>query len=119
MSGAVFEGRFAGKVLGVTGAAQGIGLAVAARAVAEGGRVLFVDRADFVHEAAAAAGPKDRAMAFAVDLESHAGAAAAMQEAADRFGGSTFSSTMSAAPSACGPSRPFSRTRSMPRFAAR
>lgn len=87
MSGAVFEGRFAGKVLVVTGAAQGIGLAVAARAVAEGGRVLFVDRADFVHEAAAAAGPKDRAMAFAVDLESHAGAAAAMQEAADRFRG--------------------------------
>ncbi len=40
--------RFAGKVMVVTGAAQGIGRAVALRAAAEGGKVLFVDRADFV-----------------------------------------------------------------------
>ena len=53
MSGAVFAGRFAGNVLVVTGAAQGIGRAVALRAAAEGGRVLLVDRADFVAEIAA------------------------------------------------------------------
>jgi len=61
MSGAVFAGRFAGKVLVVTGAAQGIGRAVALRAAAEGGRVLLVERADFVAEVAAeAAAPSPR-----------------------------------------------------------
>ncbi|WP_374327957.1 SDR family NAD(P)-dependent oxidoreductase, partial [Paracoccus pantotrophus] len=66
MTGAVFAGRFAGKVLVVTGAAQGIGRAVALRAAAEGGRVLFVDRADFVAEVAAEAG--GGAAAFTADL---------------------------------------------------
>lgn len=47
--------RFSGKVIVVTGAAQGIGRGVALRAAAEGGRVLFVDRADFVAEVAAEA----------------------------------------------------------------
>ncbi|MDQ7776831.1 MAG: benzoate diol dehydrogenase BenD [Paracoccus aminovorans] len=83
MSGAVFPGRFAGKVLVITGAAQGIGRAVASRAAAEGGRVLFVDRADFVAEVAAEAG----AQAFSADLETRDGAAAAMAHAAQVFGG--------------------------------
>lgn len=83
MSGAVFPGRFAGKVLVITGAAQGIGRAVASRAAAEGGRVLFVDRADFVAEVAAEAG----AQAFSADLETWDGAAAAMAHAAQVFGG--------------------------------
>ncbi|MBV7518647.1 benzoate diol dehydrogenase BenD [Ensifer sp. ENS12] len=86
MSAARFEGRFAGKVLVVTGAAQGIGRAVALRAAAEGGKVLFVDRADFVTEVAAEAGG-DRAAAYNTDLETHEGAAAAMCFAAERFGG--------------------------------
>lgn len=77
------SGRFSGKVLVVTGAAQGIGRAVAARAVAEGGHVLFVDRADFVEEAAAEAGGE----AFRADLETYEGASAAMAAAAARFGG--------------------------------
>ncbi|KQX25616.1 MULTISPECIES: benzoate diol dehydrogenase BenD [unclassified Sphingomonas] len=81
----IFPGRFAGKAIVVTGAAQGIGRAVALRAAAEGGRVLFVDRADFVGEVAAEAG--DTAHAFACDLETHEGAVAAMAEAARRFGG--------------------------------
>lgn len=85
MSGRMFSGRFAGKVLVVTGAAQGIGRAVALRAAAEGGRVLFVDRADFVTEVAAEAGAE--AAAFTADLETWQGAAAAMRHAADRFGG--------------------------------
>jgi dihydroxycyclohexadiene carboxylate dehydrogenase len=86
MSTHVFEGRFQDKVLVVTGAAQGIGLAVATRAVAEGGRVLFVDRADFVYEVVAGLAT-DKAAAFVADLETHEGAEAAMRHAAERFGG--------------------------------
>lgn len=86
MTSARFEGRFAGKAIVVTGAAQGIGRAVALRAVAEGGKVLFVDRADFVSEVAAEAG-SERAAAFVADLETHDGAAAAMRFAAQKFGG--------------------------------
>ena len=85
MTGAVFAGRFAGKVLVVTGAAQGIGRAVALRAAAEGGRVLFVDRADFVSDVAAEAGGD--AAAFTADLETWDGAHATMAHAVDIFGG--------------------------------
>ena len=85
MTGAVFAGRFAGKVLVVTGAAQGIGRAVALRAAAEGGKVLFVDRADFVTEVAAEAGGD--AAGFVADLETWDGADAAMRRATDTFGG--------------------------------
>ena len=53
MSTPVFEGRFRDKVVVVTGAAQGIGLAVASRVVSEGGEVLFVDRAEIVRLATA------------------------------------------------------------------
>ncbi|OCO99890.1 MULTISPECIES: benzoate diol dehydrogenase BenD [unclassified Ensifer] len=86
MTTARFEGRFAGKVLVVTGAAQGIGRAVALRAAEEGGKVLFVDRADFVAEVAAEAKGAQTA-AFNADLETHDGAAAAMRFAAEQFGG--------------------------------
>ncbi|PPT77472.1 1,6-dihydroxycyclohexa-2,4-diene-1-carboxylate dehydrogenase [Xanthomonas arboricola pv. populi] len=79
------RGRFAGKVLVVTGAAQGIGRSVALRAAAEGGRVLLVDRAEFVAEVAAQA--QGEAAAFNADLEHHAGAVAAMAHAAETFGG--------------------------------
>ncbi|TAL96616.1 MAG: 1,6-dihydroxycyclohexa-2,4-diene-1-carboxylate dehydrogenase [Paraburkholderia sp.] len=78
--------RFAGKVMVVTGAAQGIGRAVALRAAAEGGKVLFVDRADFVAEVAAEAGDADTA-GFVADLETYEGAAAALAFAVRRFGG--------------------------------
>jgi dihydroxycyclohexadiene carboxylate dehydrogenase len=78
--------RFSGKVMVVTGAAQGIGRGVALRAAAEGGRVLFVDRADFVTEVAAEAVGADTA-GFVADLETYEGAEAAMAFAAQRFGG--------------------------------
>lgn len=78
--------RFAGKVLVVTGAAQGIGRAVATRAAQEGGRVLFVDRADFVTEVAAGVKSAETA-AFHADLETYEGAAAAMHFAEECFGG--------------------------------
>jgi len=76
--------RFAGKVMVVTGAAQGIGRGVALRASAEGASVVFVDRADFVGEVAAeACGPSTSCI---VDLETHDGAFTAMAHAVDTFG---------------------------------
>ncbi len=78
--------RFAGKVMVVTGAAQGIGRSVALRAAAEGGKVLFVDRADFVSEVAAEAKGADTA-GFVADLETYEGAASAMAFAVSKFGG--------------------------------
>ena len=43
-------GRFQGKVMVVTGAAQGIGRTVALGAAREGASVVLVDRAEIVHE---------------------------------------------------------------------
>jgi dihydroxycyclohexadiene carboxylate dehydrogenase len=86
MSKRVFERRFAGKVLVVTGAAQGIGRGVALRAVREGGKVLFVDRADFIADVAAEAESAD-AVACQADLEIYAGAEAALAAAISAFGG--------------------------------
>ncbi|ABI92125.1 1,6-dihydroxycyclohexa-2,4-diene-1-carboxylate dehydrogenase [Burkholderia ambifaria] len=77
--------RFSGKVVVVTGAAQGIGRGVALRAAAEGGRVLFVDRAEFVAEVAAEAPGGDTA-GFVADLETYDGAHAAMAFAVATFG---------------------------------
>lgn len=77
--------RFDGKVMVVTGAAQGIGRGVALRAAAEGASVIFVDRADFVHDVAAEACDADTA-GFVADMETYEGAASAMQFAARRFG---------------------------------
>lgn len=78
--------RFAGKVVVVTGAAQGIGRAVALRAAAEGGKIVPVDRADFVVEVAEQV-REDRAAAFVADMETYEGARAAMAFAVQRFGG--------------------------------
>jgi dihydroxycyclohexadiene carboxylate dehydrogenase len=83
----IFAGRFAGKVMVVTGAAQGIGAGVATRAAAEGASVVLVDRAEFVTEveqAIVAAGGK--AVSVCCDLETYEGAAAAMAKAVAAFG---------------------------------
>lgn len=83
----IFAGRFAGKVMVVTGAAQGIGAGVATRAAAEGASVVLVDRADFVTEvekAIVAAGGK--AVSVQCDLETYEGAAQAMAAAVSAFG---------------------------------
>ncbi|WP_250475760.1 benzoate diol dehydrogenase BenD [Caballeronia sp. GAFFF1] len=77
--------RFEGKVMVVTGAAQGIGRGVALRAAAEGAKVLFVDRADFVREVAAEATGADTA-GFVADLETYDGAASTMAFAVQKFG---------------------------------
>lgn len=78
------HGRFAGKVVVITGAAQGIGRGVALRIAAEGGRVFLVDRAEFVSEVAAEAGPE--AGYVCCDLETYEGAASAMAAAVEAFG---------------------------------
>lgn len=80
---------FEGKVVIVTGAAQGIGRGVALRIAAQGGQVVLVDRADFVTDVAAEAAGATAATAagFVADLETYAGAKASMDFAAERFGG--------------------------------
>ncbi|CAM5625868.1 benzoate diol dehydrogenase BenD [Sphingobium scionense] len=83
----IFQGRFAGKVMVVTGAAQGIGAGVATRAAAEGASLVLVDRADFVtdvEQAIVAAGGK--AISVTGDLETYEGAAQAMAAAIVAFG---------------------------------
>ncbi|MFJ2470351.1 1,6-dihydroxycyclohexa-2,4-diene-1-carboxylate dehydrogenase [Glutamicibacter sp. NPDC087583] len=80
-------GRFAGKVVMVTGAAQGIGWSVARRIAAEGGEMVLVDRAALIHEVAGAL-RADGATALSVtaDLETYEGALAAVTAAKDQFG---------------------------------
>ncbi len=78
--------RFEGKVVVVTGAAQGIGRGVALGIAAEGGKVLFVDRADFVAEVAAEA-PGGNTAGFVADLETYEGAQSALAFAVEKFGG--------------------------------
>ncbi|MER7049135.1 1,6-dihydroxycyclohexa-2,4-diene-1-carboxylate dehydrogenase [Streptomyces jumonjinensis] len=79
---AVHPGRFAGKTAVVTGAAQGIGLAVARRLAAESADVVLVDRSETVHEIAAELG----GLAVVADLERYEGAEAAVAAAHARHG---------------------------------
>jgi NAD(P)-dependent dehydrogenase (short-subunit alcohol dehydrogenase family) len=83
----IFPGRFEGKVLVITGAAQGLGEAVATRAAREGGAVALVDRSEFVYEVAEKlAGEGAQTLALVSDLERYLGAATAMAAARNRFG---------------------------------
>ncbi|MFB8267595.1 benzoate diol dehydrogenase BenD [Streptomyces sp. NPDC055955] len=78
----VHERRFAGRTAVVTGAAQGIGLAVARRLTAEGADVTMVDRSELVKEAADEFG----AQTVLADLERYEGAEAAVAAALDYHG---------------------------------
>jgi dihydroxycyclohexadiene carboxylate dehydrogenase len=81
------EGRFVGKVMVVTGAAQGIGRTVALGAAREGTSLVLVDRAEIVHEVRAELESIGaQALAVTTDLENYSGADSAMAQALDRFG---------------------------------
>ncbi len=77
--------RFSGKVVVVTGVAQGIGKGVAEAVAAEGGKVMLVDRSPIVREVTAeivAGGAA--AWSCEVDLETFAGAQAMVEETLKR-----------------------------------
>ena len=83
----VHPGRFAGKVVLVTGAAQGIGEWVARRISAEGGDLVLADRSEHV-ETLAEELRQDDAYATGVlaDLETWEGAASVVDAAIARYG---------------------------------
>jgi len=78
-------------VVVVTGAAQGIGRAVAERVAAEGADTILVDRAELVHEVAADLGATlgadaGSAVGITADLETYDGAGGAIDAALARHG---------------------------------
>lgn len=81
------QDRLQGKVVVVTGAASGIGRAVAERCIREGASVLFTDRnADGAHAAVDGSGGGDRAIAQACDVTDSGQVQAAIGAAVARFG---------------------------------
>ena len=77
--------RLEGRAAIVTGAASGIGAAIAAAFVAEGARVLVADR-DAAAARATASALVDRASAFEVDVTREPEVQAMAREARERFG---------------------------------
>ncbi|MEU6134092.1 benzoate 1,2-dioxygenase electron transfer component BenC [Nocardioides sp. NPDC047086] len=83
----ITPGRFAGQVVVVTGAAQGIGAQVARRVAAEGGKVVLADRSPLVAEVAdELTGQGATTSAVECDLEHYEGAAALMERALAAYG---------------------------------
>lgn len=78
------EKRFQDRVAVVTGAAQGIGRRVVERLVAEGARLVAVDRSELVHELEALGA--GRVLTLTADLERFADCQRVMTVAVERFG---------------------------------
>lgn len=85
--GYLSPGRFTGKVVLVTGAAQGIGARVARRIAAEGGRLVLADRSGLLDEVVAGISRTGgTATAVRADLETYAGATAVVDAAVAAYG---------------------------------
>src|SRR4051794_6419395 len=83
----ITPGRFAGQVVLVTGAGQGIGERAARRISAEGGTLVLADRAELVRDLAGELGrPGAEAVPVVTDLETWEGASAVVEAALARFG---------------------------------
>ena len=83
----VTPGRFTGKVVVVTGAAQGIGEHTARRISAEGGMLVLADRSELVKELAdELAANGTQTLTVTADLEHCEGADSVVQQALARFG---------------------------------
>ncbi|MEP9394047.1 benzoate 1,2-dioxygenase electron transfer component BenC [Gordonia sp. VNK1] len=83
----ITPGRFAGKVVVVTGAAQGIGAQTARRIAAEGGKLVCADRSDLVGELVSDVTELGgRAVEAIADLESYSGAASVVTKAIETYG---------------------------------
>lgn len=83
----VTPGRFTGKVVVITGAAQGIGEQTARRISAEGGQVVLADRSELVDDVARElAGTGTGAVSAVADLETFGGAEAVVGRAIDCYG---------------------------------
>jgi benzoate/toluate 1,2-dioxygenase reductase subunit len=83
----VTPGRFAGQVVLITGAAQGIGECVARRIAAEGGTLVLADRADLVETLATELSVEGQAASgFVADLETWEGASAVVDKAVAEHG---------------------------------
>ncbi|KIA85734.1 benzoate diol dehydrogenase BenD [Flavobacterium sp. AED] len=80
--------RFLGKVVLVTGAAQGIGKTVALQLLAEGGSVVLIDRSPIVNEIASqlSEDQKNKALAVIADLEQFSGFQSVVEQAVAKFG---------------------------------
>ncbi|WP_007023663.1 SDR family NAD(P)-dependent oxidoreductase [Saccharomonospora iraqiensis] len=83
----IVEGRFAGRVVVVTGAASGIGRATASRVVREGGRVVAVDLAADKLDELVAEFDDTRVVAVPADITSDEDVARVVAAAGDRIDG--------------------------------
>lgn len=79
-----FAGRFADRVVVVTGSAQGLGESVASRVAREGGAVVMIDRSELVHEVSAQLNADGlETTSLTADLEQCADCADVMRRAHD------------------------------------
>ena len=82
----ITPGRFAGKVVVVTGAAQGIGAQTARRIGAEGGKLVLADRSELVTDVADELRTDGEAIAVTADLEAFDGAESIITAAIAAYG---------------------------------